>query len=724
MTVSVSFRRVLGSLVLLVSLASSVFAAPFITGFTPDTGLPGTQVTIVGTGLRPTVAAPRVLFGNVEASLVLANNNRIVAVVPEKVPLAPITVFNAGGSYTTPFNFYAYPRIDDFGTKIIGSIGDTVIFEKPVVATPASTLTIIGANFYVPSDPFSQFLRVQVGTNLIPANATAENQVLATIPPILPTGYLSLRTAVGWVTNTTDYIYGSPRIEAFTTNGAAGDTINIKGLNFLVRTPSQLTLTIGGGPVTQFEVLSNTNLTAVVPSTAVTGPLRISVPGGSFITTSNFTILPRVSAFAPNGGPAGTVVTLVGSGLAGTKEVLFGAVPAVTTAITNVSASRVDVVVPSGVLSAPIKVTTAGGSSVTDALFYGTPIVSGFTPSSGAVGTSVTLSGLNLLGTTAVKLNGGAVPVFTVVDNTKIILSVPANATSGRFSVTGPGGTAESVNSYTVLGKEPRVTGFSPQFGPVGTAVTIVGSNLGTATRVTFNGVETPFTPQSAAALVANVPAGATTGKIRVTNPDGSSDSAEDFVVGSTADLRLSLGAAPNPAVAFGPVTFNILVVNNGPLPASATRVEVELPPGLAFLEAVSSYPYEVNGQKITFNRGVMDPQGFFTGGVKASAGSPNESRIVTARAVSTTPDSSPGDNERQINLTVALPVLSSELLSPTELLLSWPAAAAGLYSPKTSPGIGGPWVPTDGTPENDGARIQLTVPVDTERRFFRLELN
>lgn len=724
MTVSVSFRRMLCSLVLLAALASPVFAAPFITGFTPDTGLPGTQVTIVGSGLRPTVAAPRVLFGNVEASLVLANNLKIVAIVPEKVPLAPITVVienGQGGAYTTPFNFYAFPRIDDFGTKIIGSIGDTVIFEKPVIATPASTLTILGANFFVPNFPG---IAVQVGTNLIPANATAENQILATIPPILPTGYLSLRTAVGWTTNTTDYIYGSPRIEAFTTNGAAGDTINIKGLNFLVRTPSQLTLTVGGGLVTQFEVLSNTNLTAVVPATAETGPLRISVPGGSFITTSNFTILPRVSAFAPNGGPAGTVVTLVGSGLAGTKEVLFGAVPAVTTAITNVSASRVDVVVPSGVLSAPIKVTTAGGSSVTDTLFYGTPIVSGFTPSSGAAGTSVTLSGLNLLGTTAVKLNGGAIPTFTVVDNTKIILSVPANATSGRFSVTGPGGTVESVNSFTVLGKEPRITGFSPQFGPVGTAVTIVGSNLGTATRVTFNGIETPFVAQSAVTLLANVPVGATTGKIRVTNPDGSSDSVENFVVGSSADLRVTFGAAPNPAVAFGPVTFNILVVNNGPLPASATRVEVELPQGMAFLEAVSTYPYEVNGQKVTFNRGVMDPQEFFTGGVKASAGSPNESRIVTARAVSATPDSNPGDNERQINLTVALPVLNSELLSPTELLLSWPSAAAGLYSPKTSPLMGGPWVPTEGTPEDDGARIQLTVPVDADRRFFRLELN
>ena len=103
-----------------------------------------------------------------------------------------------------------------------------MIFEKPVVATPASTLTIIGANFYVPSDPFSQFLRVQVGTNHSPGQCHSRKSGTGDHPRSCLTGYLSLRTAVGWVTNTTDYIYGSPRIEAFTTNGAAGDTINIR----------------------------------------------------------------------------------------------------------------------------------------------------------------------------------------------------------------------------------------------------------------------------------------------------------------------------------------------------------------------------------------------------------------------------------------------------------------------------------------------------------------
>ena len=62
---------------------------------------------------------------------------------------------------------------------------------------------------------------------------------------------------------------------------------------------------------------------------------------------------------------------------------------------------------------------------------------------------------------------------------------------------------------------------------------------------MTFNGVETPFTPQSAAALVANV-------RRRHDWKDPGHESGwildsgkTDFVVGSTADLRLSPGSGP-----------------------------------------------------------------------------------------------------------------------------------------------------------------------------------
>ena len=78
----------------------------------------------------------------------------------------------------------------------------------------------------------------------------------------------------------------------------------------------------------------------------------------------------------------------------------------------------------------------------------------------------------------------------------------------------------------------PTVTGFSPTSGPVGTSVTIDGTNFIGATAVTFNGTNQPaFTVVSATQITAAVPAGATTGPIAVTTTTGTATSAADFIV-------------------------------------------------------------------------------------------------------------------------------------------------------------------------------------------------
>jgi len=116
------------------------------------------------------------------------------------------------------------------------------------------------------------------------------------------------------------------------------------------------------------------------------------------------------------------------------------------------------------------------------------PVISGFTPSSGRVGTSVTISGSGFTGATAVAFNGTSAS-FTVSSDTAIQTTVPAGATSGPISVTTPGGTATSSGSFTV-GNGPGISGFTPASGPAGTSVTISGSGFTGATAVAFNGNE------------------------------------------------------------------------------------------------------------------------------------------------------------------------------------------------------------------------------------------
>ena len=88
----------------------------------------------------------------------------------------------------------------------------------------------------------------------------------------------------------------------------------------------------------------------------------------------------------------------------------------------------------------------------------------------------------------------------------------------------------------------PTLTSFTPTSGPVGTSVTITGTNFTGATSVTFNGVSaTTFNVGSATKITATVPAGATTGPIKVATPVGSATSTSNFTVSTTHARSVTL---------------------------------------------------------------------------------------------------------------------------------------------------------------------------------------
>jgi hypothetical protein len=62
-----------------------------------------------------------------------------------------------------------------------------------------------------------------------------------------------------------------------------------------------------------------------------------------------------------------------------------------------------------------------------------------------------------------------------------------------------------------------------PAAGTVGAAVVILGTDLTGATSVTFNGTAAVFTVVSGSEITTTVPAGATSGLVRVTTPSGAS---------------------------------------------------------------------------------------------------------------------------------------------------------------------------------------------------------
>jgi hypothetical protein len=155
------------------------------------------------------------------------------------------------------------------------------------------------------------------------------------------------------------------------------------------------------------------------------------------------------------------------------------------------------------------------------------PSLSSMTPSSGPDGTLVTLAGRGLADAESISFNGTPAE-FVIGSDTTLTAWVPTGATSGPITVTTPEGSTATLTRFKVT---PVISIFSPQSGSVGTVVEIGGSGLLGTTSVKFHGVPAPFTVMSDSVVTASVPAGATTGVIRVATSGGGTSSGTSFVV-------------------------------------------------------------------------------------------------------------------------------------------------------------------------------------------------
>src|SRR5437762_6491921 len=305
---------------------------------------------------------------------------------------------------------------------------------------------------------------------------------------------------------------------------------------------------------------SNGSHTLTAVATDILGVQSTSQP--VTVTVSNASP-PTITSLTPGSGPVGASVTINGTNFTGASAVLFNGTSA---SFTVGSATAITATVPAGATSGPISVTTSDGTASSAASFTVTnpPTISSFTPSSGPVGTSVTINGTNFTGASAVLFNGTSAS-FTVGSATAITATVPAGATSGPISVTTSDGTASSAASFTVI-NPPTISSFTPSSGPVGTSVTISGTNFTGASAVLFNGTSASFTVSSATAITATVPAGATSGPISVTTPGGTASSAASFTVGDTTPPTVTIDQAAGQADPTNSSPINFTAVFSKPV--------------------------------------------------------------------------------------------------------------------------------------------------------------
>jgi hypothetical protein len=143
-------------------------------------------------------------------------------------------------------------------------------------------------------------------------------------------------------------------------------------------------------------------------------------------------------------------------------------------------------------------VTATGDADVSPATsswtYYAVPAVSGIEPREGPLsgGTTVTITGANLAGASAVHFGSTPAASFTVNSPSSISAVSPAGSGSVDVTVTTPGGTSAATPadqfSYVAAPTFKKMTG---RTGPVGggTTVTITGTNFSPQTTVRFGSV-------------------------------------------------------------------------------------------------------------------------------------------------------------------------------------------------------------------------------------------
>ena len=348
-------------------------------------------------------------------------------------------------TYTDPLFFYGHGSTSTTGCAITGG----TFYNPPVAYFPSQ---YVGRYFF--SDLCSGWIRQLDPSN---GNAVTDFATGADTPVDLDTGpdgslyYLEHGTRVGRIS-----FRSTPTVSAFgPSSGPAGQRVVIDG-TYLAGATS---LRFNGTPAT-FSVVWDTKLVATVPAGATSGPIEVTTGDGTADSAGNFTVTsppappPTITSFSPTSGSAGTSVKIKGTNFTTATGVSFHGTPAQSFTIN--SDSKLFAVVAAGTTSGTITVTGPGGTATSPGSFTvggggggGGVTIASFSPTSGKVGTKITIKGSGFKNTKSVSINGTKTS-FSVKSDTSISATVQKGTTSGPIKVTGPNGTAVSAGVFTV----------------------------------------------------------------------------------------------------------------------------------------------------------------------------------------------------------------------------------------------------------------------------------
>jgi hypothetical protein len=548
---------------------------PTISNITPSGAAIGTAVVITGTSFGSAQGSSTVAFNGIASTPSAWSPTSITTQVPIGATSGPVVV-TVNGQSSVGTTFTVLPGIAGL---------------SPNSGVSDSSITITGTNFGAAQGG------VTFNGTTGAITSWSDKAIVVKVPVGATTGNVTVTTAAGAQSAGASFTVFNPGTGVMITSlssieGVPGSSLTITGVNFGAA-PGTVTFNGTAATVTSW---STGSIVATVPTGASTGNVVVTVNGQSsnglrFIVTNaaGLAVDQIVSGHAALPPPLSTtsgnelLLAFVGSGTGSTAGNSFTVSGLTWTLVkrTNTQKGTAEIwrAFAPFILNnftAPPGTSFPAHASVTLVSYLGVDI-SGTNGSGamGATGTNNSSSGAPSVTLTSTRSNSfvfgvgddpsGAIArtlgtnqtmIDQFLDGTadtlwvqRVTGSIANSGTSVALNDTAPTNHPYNFSSVEILPSPAAIiTSLSPSSGPVGTSLTINGSNFGAtqgSSTVTFGGIAATAT-WSSASIVATVPNGVSLGPVPVvvTTTNGASNPVTFTVV-----APLSIGAAVSSAI-------------------------------------------------------------------------------------------------------------------------------------------------------------------------------
>ncbi|HEV2387694.1 MAG TPA: IPT/TIG domain-containing protein [Candidatus Acidoferrales bacterium] len=479
-------------------------SGPAISSLSPSAGPVGAVVTISGSGFGSTQGGSAVSFDGAAGAPTAWSSSQIVVPVPQAATTGPVLVV-VGGAASNTMNFTV--GTGAIGGAVTQTSGGGAVSGASVQALQSnavqqSATTDANGNYTLqPLNPGTFDLRVsatalgtvvQTGVSVAAGSTTTENISMPAAGTLsgavtasggsTPITGAAIAVSAGTDTVATGFTNtsGNYSIGALS---AGSYTVAASAFGYAVATQAGVSITAGNTTTQNFSLTGQDVIsygyddlgrlvsasdaqgnTAVYGYDAVGNLLSIAVNPSSSVS---------IAGFSPASGPAGTAVTITGTGFSADSAQDTASFNGTSATITSATATQLQATAPNGATTGTIRVTAPAGSATSSQSFNvtgssGAPSITSFSPAIATPGSAFTITGTNFDPTPAndsTRLNITATSL-SAASSTSLSAAVPLETTSGHLSVATALGNA-STSGYLYVPPPPYSAASVEFAGPV-----------------------------------------------------------------------------------------------------------------------------------------------------------------------------------------------------------------------------------------------------------------